>query len=280
MLGTNLHISKAKYSAPDKIDYIEIMDGDTKIKLIDENSASGAVIEDNKEVDITSNGSITINPTAGKDAMKKVTATVSVPTAELEDNKTATINASTYVSPVEITPTAGKDGMKKATVTLSNLPNIQALKEVTVDALADTDYTFSPSAGYTAMAEATVTFANTFNPTIVLPCFVGTDTEADEERTFIALEVDAVTGYKFTSNIQRLGVAALLYCLETGVVYRKNAVTTFPTDASTTTTITYADDCSWSYDNMTLSITSSTIDLTISPIEEDEVTLGTLIVPR
>lgn len=43
--------------------------------------------------------------------------------ADLENNKTATINVSTYTEPVEITPTAGKDGMKKATVTLSNIPS-------------------------------------------------------------------------------------------------------------------------------------------------------------
>lgn len=43
--------------------------------------------------------------------------------ADLEDNKTATIDVSTYTEPVEIEPTAGKDGMKKATVTLSNIPS-------------------------------------------------------------------------------------------------------------------------------------------------------------
>lgn len=43
--------------------------------------------------------------------------------ADLEDNKTATIDVSTYTEPVEITPTEGKDGMKKATVTLSNIPS-------------------------------------------------------------------------------------------------------------------------------------------------------------
>lgn len=40
----------------------------------------------------------------------------------LEDNKAATIDASTYTAPVEVTPTSGKDGMKKATITLSNIP--------------------------------------------------------------------------------------------------------------------------------------------------------------
>lgn len=43
--------------------------------------------------------------------------------ADLEDNKTATIDVSTYTEPVEITPTAGKDGMKKTTVTLNNIPS-------------------------------------------------------------------------------------------------------------------------------------------------------------
>jgi len=43
--------------------------------------------------------------------------------ADLENNKTATIDVSTYTEPVEIEPTEGKDGMKKATVTLSNIPS-------------------------------------------------------------------------------------------------------------------------------------------------------------
>lgn len=43
--------------------------------------------------------------------------------ADLEDNKTATIDVSTYTEPVEVTPASGKDGMKKATVTLSNIPS-------------------------------------------------------------------------------------------------------------------------------------------------------------
>lgn len=47
--------------------------------------------------------------------------------ADLENNKAATINVSTYTSPVEVTPTSGKDGMKKATITLSNIPSGQTL---------------------------------------------------------------------------------------------------------------------------------------------------------
>lgn len=43
--------------------------------------------------------------------------------AKLDNNKTATINVSTYTEPVEVLPTSGKDGMKKATITLSNIPS-------------------------------------------------------------------------------------------------------------------------------------------------------------
>lgn len=43
--------------------------------------------------------------------------------SKLDNNKTATIDVSTYTEPVVINPTSGKDGMKKATITLSNIPS-------------------------------------------------------------------------------------------------------------------------------------------------------------
>jgi hypothetical protein len=43
--------------------------------------------------------------------------------AKLDNNKTKTIDVSTYTDPVEVLPTSGKDGMKKATITLSNIPS-------------------------------------------------------------------------------------------------------------------------------------------------------------
>lgn len=43
-----------------------------------EGGGGGAVLEDNKEVTITQNGTTIVTPTAGKDGMKKVTATVNV----------------------------------------------------------------------------------------------------------------------------------------------------------------------------------------------------------
>ncbi|MBO7714212.1 MAG: hypothetical protein J6S85_11615 [Methanobrevibacter sp.] len=56
---------------------------------------------------------------------------VEIGSATLENNKTATIDVSTYTEPVEITPTSGKDGMKKATVTLSNIPSVNAFSKDT-----------------------------------------------------------------------------------------------------------------------------------------------------
>lgn len=68
---------------------------------------------------------------------------------KLDNNKTATINVSTYTEPVEILPTSGKDGMKKATVTLSNIPSGSG---ATLYAWNDGDYyvytlSATPSAG-------------------------------------------------------------------------------------------------------------------------------------
>lgn len=70
--------------------------------------------------------------------------------ADLEDNKTATIDVSTYTSPVEITPTAGKDGMKKATVTLSNIPSggsatAYAWAMSSIGAISYTNFDIAPS---------------------------------------------------------------------------------------------------------------------------------------
>lgn len=70
--------------------------------------------------------------------------------ADLEDNKTATIDVSTYTNPVEITPTAGKDGMKKATVTLSNIPSgggatAYAWVMSTIGVISYTNFDIAPS---------------------------------------------------------------------------------------------------------------------------------------
>lgn len=79
----------------------------------------------------------------------------------LQDNKTATIDASTYTEPVEITPASGKVAMKKATVTVSNIPVIEANKAASIDVSAYTDpVEITPTEGKDGMAKATVTLSN------------------------------------------------------------------------------------------------------------------------
>lgn len=88
--------------------------------------------------------------------------------ADLEDNKTATIDVSTYTEPVEITPTEGKDGMKKATVTLDNIPSggdVESNKAVTIDVSSyTTPVEVTPTAGKDSMAKATITLSNIPSP--------------------------------------------------------------------------------------------------------------------
>lgn len=62
---------------------------------------------------------------------------------EVESNKAASINVSTYTNPVAVTPTSGKDAMAKATIRLTNIP--VAKEEIDLDASENTTYT--PSSG-------------------------------------------------------------------------------------------------------------------------------------
>ena len=82
--------------------------------------ASSVKIETNKAqtIDVsTYSEPVEVTPTAGKDAMKKATVTLSnIP--DIEATKEVTINVSEYTEPIEITPTEGKDGMAKVIITL------------------------------------------------------------------------------------------------------------------------------------------------------------------
>lgn len=81
--------------------------------------------------------------------------------ADLDDNKTATINVSTYTEPVEIEPSDGKDGMKKATVTLSNIPAVESNKAYTIDVSTYTEpIEITPTEGKDGMAKVTITLSN------------------------------------------------------------------------------------------------------------------------
>ena len=80
---------------------------------------------------------------------------------DLQNNKTATINVSTYTEPVEVTPTSGKDAMKKATITLSNIPAVEASKAVSVDVSTYTEpIEIEPTEGKDGMAKVVLTLTN------------------------------------------------------------------------------------------------------------------------
>lgn len=122
------------------------------------------VVQDTKEVSVTENGSIDIEPDSGYDAIGKVELTVAVEAADIEANKEATIDVSTYTEPVEITPTAGKDGMAKATVTLTNIPSgadLESNHAATIDASTYTvPVEITPTSGKDGMEKVTVTITN------------------------------------------------------------------------------------------------------------------------
>lgn len=82
-------------------------------------------------------------------------------TVDLENNKAATIDASTYSEPVVVNPSEGKDGMKKATITVSNIPVIEATKEVTIDVSTYTEpIEITPTAGKDGVAKIVLTLSN------------------------------------------------------------------------------------------------------------------------
>lgn len=77
-------------------------------------ASDNPALELNKEVTITT-ASAEIEPSAGKDAMKKVTATVELETVE------RSINVTEYTEPITITPTNGKAGIGSIKITLTGI---------------------------------------------------------------------------------------------------------------------------------------------------------------
>ena len=76
-------------------------------------------MKSNSNLEITN---YSIDPITQQLTSVEINGTIVSSSADLEDNKTTTINVSTYTQPVEVMPTSGKEGMKKATITLSNIP--------------------------------------------------------------------------------------------------------------------------------------------------------------
>ncbi len=77
-------------------------------------ASDNPTIEQNKVATITTE-SAEIEPSDGKDAMKKVTATVAL--EELEE----TIDVASYTGPITYTPGSGKAGIKSIKITLSGI---------------------------------------------------------------------------------------------------------------------------------------------------------------
>lgn len=94
--------------------------------------------------------------------VKQVTFnTITIAGPALDNNKTETINVSTYTDPVVVNPTSGKEGMKKATITLSNIPAIESSKAVSVDVSTYTEpIEIEPSEGNDGMAKVVLTLTN------------------------------------------------------------------------------------------------------------------------
>ena len=135
-----------------------ISEATEEIKSVVYKSVAGLEVESNKTASVTANGTLIVEPSDGKDVMEKATVTVAVP---LEENKTATIDASQYAAPVEITPSDGKTAMQKATVTVTNIPVLEANKTATIDASTYTEpVEVTPTSDKDAMSKATVTVTN------------------------------------------------------------------------------------------------------------------------
>lgn len=171
-----------------------------------------AKLENSKSVSITENGEYQINPSATYDAMKKVALSVEVEgTADLEDNKAATIDVSAYTDPVEVTPTQGKDGMKKVTVTLDNIPQIEANKAQTIDVSQYTEpVEITPTSGKDGMAKATVTLSNIPSPSgaTTLYAWRDTDTNTIYLPTSVAPSAKADVVY-IEDGIIQIGIGSL-----------------------------------------------------------------------
>ena len=112
--------------------------------------------------------------------------------AKLDNNKSATINVSTYTEPVVINPTSGKDGMKKATITLSNIPSPSGSNKLY---------------GWEETDEGIVAYTSTPNPTTSNYCIVDNPrgilhraiTEVGEDTITVVIG-EPGTSYVFTRD--------------------------------------------------------------------------------
>ena len=120
--------------------------------ILGKNAGGGggsATLQNNKNVNITSNGTTVVNPDSGYDAVKKVTATVNVqPTLQ---NKNVTITSNTTTT---LQKDSGYDGLGIVEVTTNVTPNLQN-KSLTITENKTT--TIEKDSGYDGLGTVTVT---------------------------------------------------------------------------------------------------------------------------
>jgi hypothetical protein len=130
-------------------------------KLINEDQAGEADIQDNVSATYTANGTYEVQPWPNKDGMEKATVTVDVP---IEEHKDVSIDVSTYSAPVDIEPSSTNVAIEGATVTLTNIPvipEIESNKSATIDvAQYAGPVEITPTEGKEAMEKTTVALTN------------------------------------------------------------------------------------------------------------------------
>jgi len=108
-------------------------------------------MEEDKNVEITSNGTFVIEPETGNAGMKKVTATVDVPSGKPEQSKEVIITENTVTT---VVPDSGKTLSEVKVTTNIPAPFIETGKEVTIT--SNGDRVVTPTSPNVAMDSVTV----------------------------------------------------------------------------------------------------------------------------
>lgn len=125
------------------------------MRKVNANFVFGGIETDHPDVNITSNGTTNITPTAGKSGMDHVNVIVNVPqtTANLQEVKEVEVTSNNAT--VDVTPDSNYEGMKKVTVNVDFVaPSVQDSK--TVNITREGSVTVQPDEGYDAISEVSV----------------------------------------------------------------------------------------------------------------------------
>lgn len=139
---------------------------------------------------------------------------------EVESNKAASINVSTYTKPVAVTPTSGKDAMAKATITLTDIP--VAKEEIDLDASENTTYTPSSGKVYKKVVvnvpTVTALFAWKSESAVVY-------TKTDMLTTFTKALVPSAVGIESVTAAVDIGLEAIIIGEDTYTRYTSGDIT-------------------------------------------------------